>query len=142
MHSQLSRPVTSGIFILCFLHFIGILGRQRALNPSGHISIGLVIGAAVVPCVIVILLCVAAICFVHRRKKQFDVSKTEERSFHDSGSESKFSTLPTYKDESLKEPLSPSRPETRDKNRNNKIKIPLKLLPKSKRKTPCPVDCV
>lgn len=119
-----------------------ILGRQRALNPSGHMSIGLVIGAAVVPCVVVILLCVAAICFVHRRKKQFDVSKTEERSFHDSGSESKFSTLPTYKDESLKEPLSPSRPETPDKNRNNKIKIPLKLLPKSKRKTPCPVDCV
>ena len=124
-------------------HFTGVLGQEQGLHPSDNvIAVPLIVG--ILCSVLVIGLCVVVICYLNRKKKDFDVSKTEKNNSHDAGSESKFSTFRSATDES-KEPLSPSAsPGKRDKKRSPKIKLPMKnFLPKRLRETPrCSVDCV
>ena len=126
------------------LHLTGVLGRQQASHPSHDVSNGPVIIGATVGSVIVVVWCVAVVFYMNHKKK-YNVSKTEENNSHDAGSESKFSTLPSGTDESLRQPLSPSSSHgKRDKSRSRKIKFPMKnFFPKRMRETPsCPVDCV
>ena len=124
-------------------HFTGVLGQEQGLHPSDNvIAVPVIVG--IVCSAVVIGFCLVVICYVNRKKKDFDVSKTEKNNSHDAGSESKFSTLRSATDES-KEPLSPSAsPGKRDKKRSPKIKLPMKnFLPKRMRETPrCSVDCV
>ena len=113
------------------LHLTGVLGRQQGSHSSDNISNGPVIIGATVGSVIVVVWCVAAIFYMNHKKK-YNISKTEENNSHDAGSESKFSTLSSATDESLRQPLSPSSSHRkRDTSRSSKIKFPMKnFLPK------------
>lgn len=131
-------------FKMCFCkRETSVLGQEQGLHPSDNvIAVPLIVG--ILCSVLVIGLCVVVICYLNRKKKDFDVSKTEKNNSHDAGSESKFSTFRSATDES-KEPLSPSAsPGKRDKKRSPKIKLPMKnFLPKRMRETPrCSIDCV
>jgi len=129
----------------CDCKAVGMLGRQHGSNSSNNSNFGIghVIGAAVIGCVFAIVLCVAAIYYVRRRKNQFNVSKAEEGSLHDTSSENKYSTIPRENGELIKEPLSPTSKGNRDKNRNSRIKTPspLKII-FTRRKQHYPVDSV
>ena len=106
-------------------------GRQLGPGPSdkSNFGIGHVIGAAVIGCAFTIALCVAAACYVNRRKRRFNVSKADDS--HDTSSENKYATIPrTENGELLKEPLSPTSTRDKDKHRNLRLKTPspLKVL--------------
>lgn len=68
---------------------------QRGPGPSEGSSLGIghVIGAAVAACVLTIIPFAGALWYYKCTKKQFNVSKAEERSLHDTSSESKYSTI-------------------------------------------------
>lgn len=67
--------------------------RGPNANEGSNMEIGHVIGAAIAGCVLTVILVLALYCFRYR-KKQFNVSKTEETSLHDTSSHSKYSTIP------------------------------------------------
>ena len=118
---------------------MGQRGGSNSADGSAF-GIGHVLGAAAVGCVFAIVLCVVAIMYVKRNKKQFNVSKAEQ-SLHDTSDENKYSTIPRENGELLRKPPSPTNTGKRDKNRNSKSKTPspLKFI-LSRRKDRDPVN--
>lgn len=134
----------SAVGFMCVFHLTGVLGRQQVPHRFESSGTRTVIGVTV-GIVVLVVSFVAVLYYFKHKRKHFHVSKTDENNSHDAGSESKFSTLPSATNESLKEPLSPSAsPGKRDKKRSPKIKLPMKnFLPKRMRETSrCSVDCV
>ena len=124
-----------------FVCLTGVVGRRTDPNvlEKSNFGLGHLIGAAVIGCVFTITLCVAAICFVNRRKKQFDVSKMGDNSLNETGNDSRYSTLPARDNvELLKNPRTPG---IKDKNKNSSKKTPspLKMM-LEKRKKRYPVN--
>ena len=67
--------------------------RGPRTSEGSNLGIGHVIGAAVAGCVLTFILFAGALYFIKYRKKQFDVSKAEESSLHNTSSGSKYSTI-------------------------------------------------
>lgn len=128
----------SNIFYVCLT---GVVGRRTAPNvlEKSNFGLGHVIGAAIIGCVFTITLCVAAICFVNRRKKQFDVSKMGDNSLNETGNDNRYSTLPARENVELLK--NSGTPGIKDKNRNSSKKTPspLKIM-FEKRKKRYPVN--
>ena len=128
----------SNIFYVCLT---GVVGRRTAPNvlEKSNFGLGDVIGAAIIGCVFTITLCVAAICFVNRRKKQFDVSKMGDNSLNETGNDNRYSTLPARENVELLK--NSGTPGIKDKNRNSSKKTPspLKIM-FEKRKKRYPVN--
>lgn len=125
----------------CSCKTTSVVGRRTAPNvlEKSNFGLGHVIGAAVIGCVFTITLCVAAICFVNRRKKQFDVSKMGDNSLNETGNDSRYSTLPARENVELLK--NSGTPGINDKNRNSSKKTPspLKIM-FEKRKKRYPVN--
>lgn len=78
----------------CFISFSDVeMQRGPEANEGSNMEIGHVIGAAIAGCVLTVILALT-LYYCRYRKKQFNVSKTEETSLHDTSSHSKYSTIP------------------------------------------------
>lgn len=114
--------------------FSGVSGKQIGSEPPerSNLGIGHVIGAAVIGCVFTIILCGAALYYIRRRKKRFNVSKAEETSLHNTSSESKYSTIPRGNGVSNRGPPSTSSSQSTTSkdsiNPRKKTTSPLKML--------------
>ncbi|XP_078378520.1 semaphorin-5A-like [Oculina patagonica] len=118
----------------CSCQSAGVSGRRQGPVPSegSKLGIGHVIGAAVIGCVFTIILCGAALYYYRRRQKQFNVSKAEETSLHNTSTGSKYSTIPRGNGVATRGPPSTSSSQStasKDSiNPRKKTSSPLKML--------------
>lgn len=115
----------------CFL----AVEMQRApkTNEGSKLKVGHVIGAAVAGCALTIILFLGAFYYFKCRNKNFNVSKAEETSLHNTSSESKYSTISRGNGVPNRGPPSTSSShstESKDsiKNTKRKTSSPLKML--------------
>ena len=106
--------------------------RAPETNEGSKLEVGYFIGAAVAGCVLTILV-LGLLYWIKYRKKDFDVSKAEETSLHNTTCESKYSTIPRGNGVLNRGPPSTSSShstESKDsiKNTRRKTSSPLKMI--------------
>lgn len=105
--------------------------RAPETNEGSKLEVGYVIGAALAGCVLTIFV-LGALYYFKCRNKNFDVSKAEETSLHNTSRESKYSTIPRGNGVPNRGPPSTSSSHSTTSkdsiNTRRKTSSPLKML--------------